>query len=70
MLVPAGAPVGTGQHFFTNIGARRRHAGGMSKLGKRSTAEEALQGQSLKGRTAIVTGASSGLGVETTRVLR
>ncbi len=41
----------------------------MSKLGKRTTAEEALQGQSLKGKTAIVTGASSGLGVETTRVL-
>ncbi|MBL8950564.1 MAG: SDR family oxidoreductase [Myxococcaceae bacterium] len=41
----------------------------MSKLGKRSTAEEALQGQSLKGKTAIVTGASSGLGIETTRVL-
>lgn len=41
----------------------------MSKLGKRSTAEEALQGHSLKGKTAIVTGASSGLGVETTRVL-
>lgn len=41
----------------------------MSKLGKRSTAEEALQSQSLKGKTAIVTGASSGLGVETTRVL-
>jgi NAD(P)-dependent dehydrogenase (short-subunit alcohol dehydrogenase family) len=41
----------------------------MSTLGKRSTAEEALQGQSLKGKKAIVTGASSGLGVETTRVL-
>src|SRR5688572_25290325 len=41
----------------------------MSKLGKRTTAEEALQNQSLKGKTAIVTGASSGLGVETTRVL-
>jgi NAD(P)-dependent dehydrogenase (short-subunit alcohol dehydrogenase family) len=41
----------------------------MTTLGKRSTAEEALSGQSLKGRTAIVTGASSGIGVETTRVL-
>jgi NAD(P)-dependent dehydrogenase (short-subunit alcohol dehydrogenase family) len=41
----------------------------MSKLGKRTTAEEALQGQSLKGKSAVVTGASSGLGVETTRVL-
>lgn len=41
----------------------------MSKLGKRSTAEQALQGQSLRGKSAVVTGASSGLGVETTRVL-
>src|SRR4051812_19195823 len=41
----------------------------MSSLGSRSTAEEALQGQSFKGRTAIVTGASSGIGIETTRVL-
>jgi NAD(P)-dependent dehydrogenase (short-subunit alcohol dehydrogenase family) len=38
-------------------------------LGKRTTAEEALQGQNLKGLKAIVTGASSGIGVETTRVL-
>src|SRR5688572_27797694 len=41
----------------------------MNKLGKRSTAVEALQGRSLKGKTAIVTGANSGLGIETTRVL-
>lgn len=41
----------------------------MSNFGKRTTAEEALQGQSLKGKTAIVTGASSGLGIETARVL-
>jgi NAD(P)-dependent dehydrogenase (short-subunit alcohol dehydrogenase family) len=41
----------------------------MTSLGKRSTAEQALQGNSLKGRTAIVTGASSGIGVETARVL-
>lgn len=41
----------------------------MSTLGKRSTAEQALQGQKLSGLTAIVTGASSGLGIETTRVL-
>jgi NAD(P)-dependent dehydrogenase (short-subunit alcohol dehydrogenase family) len=38
-------------------------------LGRRSTAEEALQGASLTGKLAIVTGASSGLGIETTRVL-
>jgi len=38
-------------------------------LGKRTTAEEALQGQNLRGLKAIVTGASSGIGVETTRVL-
>jgi WW domain-containing oxidoreductase len=41
----------------------------MTKLGKRSTAEEALQGLRLNGKAAVVTGASSGLGVETTRVL-
>ncbi|MBV9945969.1 MAG: SDR family NAD(P)-dependent oxidoreductase [Myxococcales bacterium] len=41
----------------------------MGTLGKRSTAEEALRGQRLEGKTAIVTGASSGLGVETARVL-
>jgi NAD(P)-dependent dehydrogenase (short-subunit alcohol dehydrogenase family) len=41
----------------------------MSKLGSRSTAEQALQGQNLKGKKAIVTGANSGLGVETARVL-
>ena len=40
-----------------------------SVLGKRSTAEEALRGRSLAGSNAIVTGASSGLGVETARVL-
>lgn len=39
------------------------------RLGSRTTAQEALQGQSLAGKQAIVTGASSGLGIETTRVL-
>lgn len=38
-------------------------------LGKRSTAEQALRGISLDGKRAIVTGASSGLGQETARVL-
>ena len=38
-------------------------------LGSRTTAEQALRGASLSGKRAIVTGASSGLGVETTRVL-
>lgn len=41
----------------------------MSKLGSKSTAEQALQGQSLAGKTAIVTGATSGIGTETARVL-
>lgn len=41
----------------------------MAALGDRTTAEQALQGQRLKGKTAIVTGADSGLGVETARVL-
>jgi NAD(P)-dependent dehydrogenase (short-subunit alcohol dehydrogenase family) len=38
-------------------------------LGKNTTAVEALRGHRLDGLTAIVTGASSGLGVETTRAL-
>jgi retinol dehydrogenase-13 len=37
--------------------------------GKHSTAIDALRGQRLDGRTAIVTGASSGIGVETARAL-
>jgi len=41
----------------------------MSNLGKKTTAEQALQGQSLSGKTAVVTGASSGIGTETARVL-
>lgn len=40
-----------------------------TRLGSRTTAEQALRGISLKGKRAIVTGASSGLGVETARVL-
>jgi NAD(P)-dependent dehydrogenase (short-subunit alcohol dehydrogenase family) len=38
-------------------------------LGKHSTAIEALRGQRLEGFTAIVTGANSGIGVETARAL-
>lgn len=38
-------------------------------LGKHTTAVEALRGQRLDGLTAIVTGATSGLGVETARAL-
>ena len=41
----------------------------MTTLGKRSTAEQALRGRNLKGKYAIVTGANSGLGTETARVL-
>jgi NAD(P)-dependent dehydrogenase (short-subunit alcohol dehydrogenase family) len=41
----------------------------MTNLGKKTTAEEALRGASLAGKTAIVTGASSGIGIETARVL-
>jgi len=37
--------------------------------GHRKTAEEASQGFDLTGKVAIVTGASSGLGIETARVL-
>jgi len=38
-------------------------------LGRHSTAVQALRGQRLEGLTAVVTGASSGLGVETARAL-
>jgi NAD(P)-dependent dehydrogenase (short-subunit alcohol dehydrogenase family) len=38
-------------------------------LGARSTAAEAVAGIDLTGRTAVVTGASSGIGVETARAL-
>ena len=40
-----------------------------SRLGSRSTAEEALRGVSLAGKVAVVTGANSGIGTETARVL-
>jgi NAD(P)-dependent dehydrogenase (short-subunit alcohol dehydrogenase family) len=41
----------------------------MSSLGPESTAEDAARGHDLTGKTAVVTGASSGIGVETARVL-
>ncbi len=40
-----------------------------SKFNNRSTAKEVVEGLNLLGKTAIVTGASSGLGVETARAL-
>ena len=40
-----------------------------SRLGSRTTAEEALGNAQLAGKVAIVTGASSGIGTETARVL-
>ncbi len=41
----------------------------MSQFNAESTASEVIQGISLAGRTALVTGASSGLGIETSRAL-
>jgi len=41
----------------------------MSAFGKRSTAEEVTAGMDLTGKTALVTGCNSGLGLETMRVL-
>jgi len=49
------------QHFRSN---------GPSGFGYGSTAEEVTAGLSLAGKTALVTGCSSGLGLETMRVLR
>ena len=40
-----------------------------SRFGRRSTAEEVTAGIDLRGKTAVVTGCSSGLGLETMRVL-
>ena len=40
-----------------------------SEFGKRSTAEEVTAGMDLSGKTALVTGCNSGLGLETMRVL-
>jgi NAD(P)-dependent dehydrogenase (short-subunit alcohol dehydrogenase family) len=41
----------------------------VSKFGMRSTAAEVIDGIDLHGKTAIVTGATSGLGIETARAL-
>jgi retinol dehydrogenase-12 len=41
----------------------------MAKFGRRSTAEQVSEGVDLRGRNALVTGANTGLGLETTRVL-
>jgi NAD(P)-dependent dehydrogenase (short-subunit alcohol dehydrogenase family) len=41
----------------------------ISTFGARTTAAETLEGIDLGGRTALVTGASSGIGVETARAL-
>ncbi len=41
----------------------------MGRFGSRTTAEEAIDGVSLEGKVAIVTGANSGIGTETARVL-
>jgi NAD(P)-dependent dehydrogenase (short-subunit alcohol dehydrogenase family) len=40
-----------------------------SRFGRRSTAEEVTAGIDLRGKTAVVTGCNSGLGLETMRVL-
>ena len=41
----------------------------MTQFNAESTTDDVIAGQSLTGRTAVITGASSGLGVETARVL-
>ncbi|MDH3812522.1 MAG: SDR family NAD(P)-dependent oxidoreductase [Gammaproteobacteria bacterium] len=46
-----------------------RPAPGRSAFGRDSTAEEVTAGMDLSGRTALVTGCNSGLGLETMRVL-
>ena len=40
-----------------------------SRFGRRSTAEEVTTGIDLRGKTAVVTGCNSGVGLETMRVL-
>ena len=41
----------------------------LSRFDKKSTAEQVVAGLDLKGRTVLITGATSGLGLETMRVL-
>jgi NAD(P)-dependent dehydrogenase (short-subunit alcohol dehydrogenase family) len=41
----------------------------MRKFGKQTTTDEVLSGMELSGKLAVVTGASAGLGIETSRVL-
>ena len=40
-----------------------------SDFNRDSTAAEVIRGHDLRGKTAIVTGGSAGIGLETTRVL-
>jgi NAD(P)-dependent dehydrogenase (short-subunit alcohol dehydrogenase family) len=59
-------------HFTTNLNQLKENkmcAPVKTPFGFTSTAEEVIHGISLKGQRAIVTGASSGIGVETARVL-
>jgi len=42
---------------------------GKTGFGYRSTAEDVTEGLSLKGKTVLVTGCNSGLGLETMRIL-
>ncbi|CAN5677545.1 SDR family NAD(P)-dependent oxidoreductase [soil metagenome] len=46
-----------------------QHTGGMSSFGFSSTTDDVLDGIDLSGQVAVVTGASTGLGEETTRTL-
>jgi NAD(P)-dependent dehydrogenase (short-subunit alcohol dehydrogenase family) len=70
LAVPAGLLVAAGCSGGQDTADARRPEGvPVSQFGASSTAEDVTAGLNLSGRTALVTGATSGLGLETLRVL-
>lgn len=67
--VAALAPLGASCSRGTEAPVQRPPGVPLSPFGAKSTAEEVTAGIDLTGRTALVTGATSGLGLETLRVL-
>jgi NAD(P)-dependent dehydrogenase (short-subunit alcohol dehydrogenase family) len=61
--------IGASAQTSDKISARYRRADLAQQFGATSTTEDVLQGISLNGKRALVTGVSAGLGVETARAL-
>ena len=68
-VLSAVPPLSFGQELNYKPAVAGRPVPTMSKFGKRSTAEDVTAGMDLTGKTALVTGCNSGLGLETMRVL-